>query len=497
MRAKLRHNWLLLLIICTVPALIYYVYLAQNMSNGGQVLTHHHLLGSGSRDQLESRIETLEHELSDNRLLTQHIREQLGQYLSDLSHNARIDRTDDRIHCKLDFLGNHHHAHYNVPIDTVANRISINRLCKAGHNLNVDQSVENVYDEIAFDNPNGGVWTQGWSIQVNTSRFTDANPLQVIVVPHSHNDPGWLKTFDQYYVTQTKPILNNLLTRLTQNEKLTFIWAEVSFFAMWYESLTSEDAKESVKLLLERGQLEFVSGGWVMNDEANTNHFAIVAQMIEGHEWLTHHLNYRPKNGWAIDPFGLSPSMAFLLKRMGLSAMVVQRVHYSVKKYLARRTLLEFKWRQSWESATSLASGDILCHVMPFYSYDVPHTCGPDPKVCCQFDFKRLHNTRMACPWKVNPTRVTAANVRERAELLLDQYKKKAMLYRTNVLLVPLGDDFRYDKGIEWINQFENYQKIFDHINNDSSYKANVRINRSFLDSFDKFFHVFSLWFAI
>ncbi|KAF2897124.1 hypothetical protein ILUMI_09045 [Ignelater luminosus] len=327
-----------------------------------------------------------------------------------------------------------------------------------------------MYKTLKFDNPDGGVWKQGWKIQVDPLSWNKQHKLKVFVVPHSHNDPGWLKTVEEYYLSQTKHILNNMIVKLQDDPRRKFIWAEISYFAMWWEDL-EQDQREIVKRLIRNNQLEIVTGGWVMNDEANSHWISIMHQMTEGHQWLELNLNYTPKSHWSIDPFGMSATQPMLLKQMGLQNMLIQRVHYSVKKQLALDTNLEFRWKQIWDNT---GATEIFTQLMPFYSYDIPHTCGPDPKICCQFDFKRLPGHGLHCPWKVAPQPINDVNVPQKAEMLLDQYRKKSSLYKTNVLLVPLGDDFRYNHPTEWDVQYHNYQKLFDFMN--SNLKMHVQI---------------------
>lgn len=342
-----------------------------------------------------------------------------------------------------------------------------------------DVQMLDVYDLIPFDNPDGGVWKQGFDIKYEADEW-DSEPLQVFVVPHSHNDPGWLKTFNDYFRDKTQYIFNNMVLKLKEDSSRKFIWAEISYLSKWWD-IIDIPKKEAVKSLLQNGQLEIVTGGWVMPDEATAHYFAIIDQLIEGHQWLEKNLGVKPRSGWAIDPFGHSPTMAYLLKRSGFSHMLVQRIHYAVKKHFSLQKTLEFFWRQNWDLGSVT---DILCHMMPFYSYDIPHTCGPDPKICCQFDFKRLPGGRYGCPWGVPPEAISPGNVQSRAQMLLDQYRKKSKLFRTKVLLAPLGDDFRFSEYTEWDLQYRNYEQLFNYMN--SQPNLNVKIQFGTLsDYFD------------
>ncbi|KAM8703993.1 hypothetical protein ACLKA7_008595 [Drosophila subpalustris] len=335
----------------------------------------------------------------------------------------------------------------------------------------VDVQMLEMYDRMSFEDIDGGVWKQGWNIKYNRLKYNGQHKLKVFVVPHSHNDPGWIQTFEDYYNADTKHILSNALRHLTENPDMKFIWAEISYFERFYKDL-GEHKKQQMKLLVKKGQLEFVTGGWVMPDEANSHWRNVLLQLTEGQTWLKEQFNITPTSSWAIDPFGHSPSLPYVLQRSGFKNLLIQRTHYSVKKELAQQKNLEFYWRQIWDTRGTTA---LFTHMMPFYSYDIPHTCGPDPKVCCQFDFKRMGSFGLSCPWRVPPRAIDDSNVAARSDLLVDQWKKKAELYRTNVLLIPLGDDFRYKQNTEWDVQRVNYERLFEHINAHSPFNVEAK----------------------
>lgn len=72
-----------------------------------------------------------------------------------------------------------------------------------------------------------------------------------------------------------------MLSHLTIWPDMTFIWAETSYFKMWWETL-SQEKMAATKELLKSGRLEIVNGGYVMPDEANCHYYAILNQYVYG-----------------------------------------------------------------------------------------------------------------------------------------------------------------------------------------------------------------------
>ncbi len=66
------------------------------------------------------------------------------------------------------------------------------------------------------------------------------------------------------------------------------------------------------------GRLEFMSGGWCMNDEAATHYNSIIDQLSLGAEFFRDQFGEcgRPKIGWQIDPFGHSREYGSILAQV-------------------------------------------------------------------------------------------------------------------------------------------------------------------------------------
>lgn len=59
-------------------------------------------------------------------------------------------------------------------------------------------------------------------------------PLEVVVVVHSHDDLGWLFPIDEMYDNSVRNIFDNALAGLQQFPDMKFVQAELGFFERWW-----------------------------------------------------------------------------------------------------------------------------------------------------------------------------------------------------------------------------------------------------------------------
>uniref|UniRef100_A0A0K0EJ05 Alpha-mannosidase n=1 Tax=Strongyloides stercoralis TaxID=6248 RepID=A0A0K0EJ05_STRER len=332
---------------------------------------------------------------------------------------------------------------------------------------NEDVEILNIYKNLNFSVDKNESRKGYYDLTYTNNEILKKKKLDVILIPHSHCDAGWLKTYESYS-HQTDQILSNAQKYLPMYEKMKFIYAEMGFFEMYWSKLRKND-KEVLKKLLHSGRYEIVTGGWVQNDEANSFYYGILMQLIEGHEFLKNHLDYIPKNHWSIDPFGLSTTMAYIMKKSGFDNAVISRVHYLMKQKFAQKKMFEFNWRQL---TGGKENEDLFTHVLPFDGYLFYEHCGPDPTVCCSYDFLRLHV--YSCPIK-GPTPITKYNIKEKSEEISDQFRKRGLLMNNSATFIPLGYDFAWSFPSEWEDQYTNFQAIFDYINENDNFNMNIR----------------------
>lgn len=200
-----------------------------------------------------------------------------------------------------------------------------------------------------------------------------------------------------------------------------------------------------------------------------------------GHEWLKVNLDYSPKVGWLTNTVTHSPTMTYLLSALDIWQLIITNLHYSWEQYLAEYQISDFVWTQSWDddkySITELnkalhvigkdrySKHSVLTHYIPFNSAGFK-ACGPNSAICSN-DFNFVNSNKNLD--------INSYNVKDKSEMLLEQYSKTGTLSAHNTIIAPLGGPFLYETLAEFDFQYSNYEKIADYINvNRGIYKATI-----------------------
>ncbi|KAF2291944.1 hypothetical protein GH714_042286 [Hevea brasiliensis] len=299
----------------------------------------------------------------------------------------------------------------------------------------------------------------GGYVKYNTGGGVVQGKLNVHLVAHTHDDVGWLKTIDQYYVGSNNSIqgacvenvLDSVVESLLRDPNRKFVFVEMAFFQRWWLE-QSEEIQEQVRKLVDAGQLEFINGGWCMHDEATCHYIDMIDQTTLGHHAIKQQFNKTPLAGWQIDPFGHSAVQAYLLgAELGFNSVHFARIDYQDRAKRKVDKSLEVIWRGS---KTFGSSSQIFANAFPVH-YSPP----PGFNFEVSNDFVPVQNNPLLFDY----------NVEQRVNDFINAAITQANVTRTNHIMWTMGDDFQYQYAESWFKQMD---KLIHYVNKDGRVNA-------------------------
>lgn len=303
-------------------------------------------------------------------------------------------------------------------------------------------------------------------------------PLEVHLIPHTHDDVGWLKTVDQYFsgerddtqLANVEQILDSVVDALLADPSRTFTYVEVAFFERWWRRQTAA-RKEAVRALVKSGRLEFANGGWCMHDEAATYFRDMVDQTTLGHRFLMQELGTAPRVTWSLDPFGHSATNAALLGgAAGFEAIFFGRADYADLARRQKNRSVEFRWQAS----PSLGpEGDILGMLYGTGNY------GPPDGFC--FD--------VTCAWAgdapvIDDPALEGYNIPSVVDRFVQRTKEHAERFEGagpgGAVYFLMGSDFHYGAAGWW---YKSLDRLIAAVNADGRLTARYSTPSKYLEA--------------
>ncbi|CAN6485588.1 unnamed protein product [Victoria cruziana] len=308
------------------------------------------------------------------------------------------------------------------------------------------------------------VWALGFAeggyIAYNTSQGIVEGKINVHLVAHTHDDVGWLKTVDQYYVGSNNSIqgacvqnvLDSVVYALLADKNRKFIYVEQAFFQRWWRN-QSPAVQKVVKELVDSGQLEFINGGMCMHDEAAPHYIDMIDQTTLGHRFIKEEFGKTPRIGWQIDPFGHSAVQAYLLSaEVGFDSLFFARIDYQDRQKRKDEKNLEFVWQGS---RTFGSSSQIFAGAFPNGNYEPPRG----------FYFEVNDDSQLV----QDDVLLYDYNVQERVDDFVRAAISQANVTRTNHIMWTMGTDFKYQYAHTWFRQMD---KLIHYVNEDGRVNA-------------------------